>query len=318
VATIGDFLQQTRSFIRDTGLYTTLTAVAPAGSQSIQPMSVSRIKQGQVLSLDTMASGIQEQVTVQSVSGLTVNLASPTLLEHAEGAVVSALAFDDTELTDLVQAAVADYSRWKPYLNEYTLNIQAGVSVYQLPTDWITRDPISWRRATRPLSYPRIDPLGMGDWDGAFVWPTTLSTDQPDGPPVQVVWYDAQQQVTIDPTPTAATTIGPFRYFAMHVVAADSSTIAAQDQGFVCRFAAAQALRALAVDQTKLSKYSVGGSALAVDQSKVPDQLIAQAAAHEAMYDERVRKRAILTDDSDDHMVRPVRVFPVDLPYTGW
>ena len=322
MATLADFLTQTRAYIRDTGLYTTLTQTVVAGAQSLPLQSVAGIAAGQALTLDTQASGIQEIVQTAAaspVSGLSVNLAAPTLLTHEPGAIVSALAFDDTELSSLIQDAVQDYTLWRPNREPYTLQLVAGQATYQLPADWLRADAHSFWRAVHPfVTYPQ-DPWGYVDSFGAYVWPSVIGSDDPTGFTGGFTFrFYPNQTLLVDPAPTTAQSMGPFDYWAMQQVTATLSTIPAQDQAFVCRFAAAQAMRALAADRTKLEKYSLGLRALQIDNSKAPDHLMALAQQHEQIYDQRVRQRPYLTTDAQESVDRHPVPWPNELMGPSW
>ena len=177
------------------------------------------------------------------------------------------------ELSQFVQDSLAEFSRYRPLRKPFTLQIVAGQTTYNLPSDWITRDAESFDRATR---HDRA--RGRRDRDD-FMEPcygkTPFVVDGPLGgcpEPLRFEWYDELQQVAIWPAPQAQQSIR-FDYNAAH----QPSTIPAQWVDAALMPACERALRAIAVDQAvKLQEYKIAHE-IQVDNRTIADKLLKQA-----------------------------------------
>lgn|GEM_PF-5644537 len=193
-------------------------------------------------------------------------------------------AFQDTELQQFIQDAILEYSRWRPRKRSFALQLQAGVTSYTLPTDWMIVDQESFDRSIRPSPLP--DP-------SAYALPYVY-LNQPLGGQLNSMrfdWYNDDQTLTLGSAPVMAYTL-TFNYFAYHTVDTSGTTIPVPSQYYALLPAYEKALRALATDYAvKLQKYKVGGRyGIDVDDSQIAKVLQVEADT----YGEKFRKEIIL------------------------
>jgi hypothetical protein len=177
-------------------------------------------------------------------------------------------AFTDTELTQFIQDAVMDYSKYRPLLKQYTLNLLQGQTMYQLPNDWRTVDVETFEKAIHPASLP--SPM-------AYALPF-IYVNQHLGEQVNTMefnWYDDNQQLILGSAPFQPYSL-TFNYYAYHSVDSNGTTIPKLFQYKALLPAYEKALRAIATDYTvKLQKYKIGGkSGIEIDDSKIADGLL--------------------------------------------
>lgn len=188
----------------------------------------------------------------------------------------------DTDFDEpFIRQAVQEYSERKPRQRPFfTLQIQAGVEQYQLPSDWLRKDEESWRKTYGV-------PAKRYSWT-PYPAPTPIITSGAGGfPPGWMAsggecrFVDDEQVLVIHPAPIGNTTL-TFDYLGLHVVdAADpaKTTVKTTDEVAVEKLAAANVLDVLAVEQAFLTKYKLARG-LEVDNSQVSDELKASAAAY--------------------------------------
>lgn len=192
--------------------------------------------------------------------------------------------FQDQEIDTFTQSGVMSYSKYRRRRKPYTLNLQANVAQYTLPTDWVAVDLVSFNKAIGPA--PNVD---VSEFVG-FVLPSL----NPALPLNQITfdWYNSDQYVIVNPTPQAAAAI-PFSYLTNHTVDANGSSIPAQDSDYVVLAAASRALDALAIDRgTKMQKYKIG-QGLMIDDSEVAKRLQEQAKAYWERFEKFVCHRPL-------------------------
>ncbi len=189
------------------------------------------------------------------------------------------VANNSPELTQFVVASLAEFSRYRPLYKPYTLNLIAGTQLYQLPTDWIAPDMVSFNKAANP---PRIIDLVQYQLPSVNIaGPLSQAQNL-----LQFTWYNDLQQVYLSVAPANASSI-TFSYYADH----SSSTVPAQWVEASVLPACERALRAIAADQSvKLQKYRIGRYAIDVDNTKIAEHLTKLAED----WRERFRREVVL------------------------
>jgi len=188
---------------------------------------------------------IRDNGTVQAFPDATdYTLATPAIVAN-----------NSPELTQFVNDALAEYSRYRPLKKPYTLNIVAGQAQYSLPSDWMAMD---------------------------F---TSISA------PLEITWYDDSQIAVISNKPQANYTLN-FNYYAYHQATTTTATIPRQWEYIAMLPACECALRAIATDQSvKLQKYKIAGNlGFEVDNHTIAEHLMKLADD----YREEYRKQVIL------------------------
>jgi hypothetical protein len=189
--------------------------------------------------------------------------------------------FQDTEIQSFIQAGVLFYSRFKARRRPYTLQLQAGVSQYTLPTDWISADQVTFDDATKR------EPVDLTQF-ATFVLPTLNAS--PSFDELEFVFYDSDQYVLVNPAPGQDATID-FDYYAMHSIDNTNCTIPAIDSHAVTLASASQALNTLAIDRgLKMQKYRFGLH-LQIDDSEIAVRLQQQAQKYYDEFERLVRMR---------------------------
>ena len=206
-------------------------------------------------------------------------------------------AFTDTELTQYIQDAVMDYSKYRPLKKQYTLNLVPNQTIYQLPTDWMTVDIESFERAITPQPLPDIS---------AYVLPF-IYVNHPLGTQLNTMkfsWYNDNQQLILASEPFTSYTL-TFNYYAYHSVDSVGTTIPMQFQYKALLSAYEKALRAIATDYTvKLQKYKIGGTkGIEIDDSKIADGLLKQADDYRNQYRTEIVLRPYGSSGGNDNEV---------------
>lgn len=207
-------------------------------------------------------------------------------------------AFSDDELTQFIQDSIMVYSKYKRRKRSFTLNLIQGQTEYSLPEDWMTVDNESFRKAITPQPLP--DP-------SVYALPF-IYVNQPLGVQVSTMdfnWYDDDQTLITDAAPFQNYTL-TFDYYAFHTVDSNKTTIAMQFQYYAVLPACEKALRALATDYSvKLQKYKVGSrGGIEIDDSKIADQLLAQADDYREQFRKEIILRPYGTAGGDDDAYR--------------
>lgn len=148
----------------------------------------------------------------------------------------SASGFKPEALTRHVQAAVRDYSRYRPLEETGTLNLEAGEDTYPAPDDIEGVLGCDWGRRLK---------AERNTWDDDF--PGWL-------PELRIAFSSQGRLLRFYPAPTARqiALIGSscrYRYAAQHVLTEQINTIPAGDEGLVLMRAQAEAMRELAIHQ---------------------------------------------------------------------
>jgi len=203
-------------------------------------------------------------------------------------------AFADSELTQFIQDSVMEYSKYLPLRKSFVLNLVAGQTTYQLPTDWIRKDEASFQKAIQPTPLP--SPL-------AYALPFVY-VNEPLGVQVDTMtfdWYDDQQQLVLGTAPFQVYTL-TFDYYAYHTVDDTGTTIPAHMQYYALLPAYKKALRALATDDgAKLQKYRVGGRyGVEVDNTQIAKLLQAEADAFDKEFLREIVQRPYGTHGGED------------------
>lgn len=182
------------------------------------------------------------------------------------------------ELTQFVQEALGEFSRYRPLKKPITLNVTAGQTTYNLPSDWITADMVAFEQATQPSPLPEIWEYQLPQIQISPV----LGSQQA---AMQFEWYDDLRQIVLNVKPIREYSLS-FAYHAMHT----PSTLPAQYVMTAMAVACEKALRAIATDQAvKIQQYKIANS-IEVDNRTIADKLLAQAEA----YRERFRREVVM------------------------
>lgn len=168
--------------------------------------------------------------------------------------------FTDAELTDFINDAVFQFSRYRPRKRPYVLQLVQTQSDYTLPDDWMKVDAKSFNEAIHPK--PSVGLYGVY----AYEFNTMMMTPANIGL-INIKWefYDDDLLLTATPAPLSNYTLN-FNYMAYHQVTSNAApspipcTIPKQNQATAMYWASSQALQALVIDQTKLGKYRLGSS----------------------------------------------------------
>lgn len=181
----------------------------------------------------------------------------------------NSLIFTDDEIQSFIQAGTMFYSRFKPRMRPYTLELKSEVKQYTLPSDWIKADQVTFDEATRRK------PVDLTQF-ASFVLPTLNAS--PSFDELEFVFYDSDQLLMVNPAPGQDADID-FIYYGLHTI----DTVPAIDSHAVTLASASQALNTLAVDRgLKMQKYRVGLH-LQIDDSEIAKRMQEQA---QKFYDE--------------------------------
>jgi hypothetical protein len=190
--------------------------------------------------------------------------------------------FEDEELTPFINTAVRTFSKYRSKRKPYTLSLQPSQGQYTLPSDWITVDKESFDRTVHPS--PEVDFAQYA----SFVLPNINNNMELQN--TNFDWYDSDQFVIVTPTPMYSANL-TFAYITSHTVDDDHSTIPDINMDFVCYLAAAEALKVLSVDKgSKMQKYKIG-SGLSIDDSEIPNHLMAIADKYEGIFHKNIVSR---------------------------
>ena len=174
------------------------------------------------------------------------------------------------ELTQYVQDAVSEFSRYRPLRKPYTLNLIAGQTTYTLPSDWISVDRSMFHKALHPRTIPDLMQYQL-PW-------VEVSPELPLDNALEFNWYDEEQQLILRTAPLVGYTLN-IAYFAYHEVDKTSSTIPRHWENAMLYTANESALRAIATDfGVKLQRYRLGGRfGIDVDNHTIAENLLKQA-----------------------------------------
>ncbi len=182
------------------------------------------------------------------------------------------------ELTQFIWDALGEYSRYRALRKPYTLDIVAGQTLYQLPSDWLSADLEAFNAAVRPGDVP--DPM---EYALPYVRVSAPLGSQQNT--LEFSWYDDLQQVVLSTAPLADYSLA-FAYYALH----QPSTVPLQWLDVALAPACERALRAIATDQAvKLQHYKIAYG-IEVDNRKIAEHLLNQADG----WRERFRKEVVL------------------------
>lgn len=200
-------------------------------------------------------------------------------------------ALTDTEVTQFITDGFRTYSKYRPRKRQITINVVAGQTTYQLPTDWIERDYESFDAAVNPpLPISPMTALSMSPF-------TLLSVTELIAKPMaayevetQYDFYPSDLQLIITPAPQMAYALA-FDYFACHTADLTSSTVPFFDEDNALLPGVVKALRSIATDYSvKLQHYKMGNN-IEVDDKTVAKNLQNRAEELEKQFERDIIKR---------------------------
>jgi hypothetical protein len=192
----------------------------------------------------------------------------------------------DEEITQYVNAAVEEFSRYIPLRKPYTLNLIQGQTEYTLPTDWIYVDQGALQRALHPRSIPDLLQYQLP-------WVEVSSPLGSQYNSMDFIWYDDIQQMVVTTAPLSDYSLS-IAYYAFHQVDTNGSTIPKRWENAMLLVACERALRAIVTDLSvsKLQKYRMGGRfGIEIDNHNVIDNLLKQADSYRERFKNEVINR---------------------------
>lgn len=217
---------------------------------------------------------IRDNGTIQAFPDVIDNiLATPVIVAN-----------NSPELTQFVNDAIDEYTRYRPLKKPYTLKLIAGQTNYTLPDDWITVDQASFDSVTTPSPTPNLVSYML-----PYVPMNTTIAQQANT--MKFSWYDETQLLVLTSSPISDYTLS-FDYYAYHQVDVNGSTIPRRYEYAALLPACEKALRAIATDYAvKLQRYKIGGRmGIDVDNSKIAEHLQKQA----DQYRDEFRREVVL------------------------
>lgn len=204
------------------------------------------------------------------------------------------IANNSPELTQFVNDAIEEFTRYRSLLKPYTLNMVAGQSEYQLPSDWIEVDQTSFKKATQPSRIPDLVQYQL-----PYVVVTEPLAQQQTT--MHFIWYDDSQIMRVNNPPLANYVLN-FNYYAYHQVDTVGSTIPRKWEYTSLLPAYEKALRAIATDWgVKLQKYRIGGRlGIEIDNHTIAENLERQADQYRDEFQREVVLRPAAAMGMDD------------------
>lgn len=196
-------------------------------------------------------------------------------------------ALTDDEVQRFILDGIRTYSKYRPRKRPITISVQAGVSTYPLPADWIDREYESFEAAINPA--PPVDTMALLPF--TFIAATELTgTPLPTSSVPQYDFYQGDLQLLVMPTPVSSYTL-TFDYFAVHQADSSKVSVPPIDVNNALLPGAAKALRSIATDYSvKLQRYKMGNN-IEVDNKTVADHLGKRADEVDAQFERDIIRR---------------------------